>query len=137
MRVIAVGSAFSIVAATAVPYTWPPVRYGLGDLVLVPGRGGMGDLAQILAAPGSLAAILLAANVLLYIPLTLAAAVGWPQRSATILLAALLLSLSVETVQYLVLERVAATDDVILNMTGAVMGLAAGIAIRNQLSERD
>lgn len=135
-RVAAIGSACLIFAATAAPYSWPLERYGWGDLILELGRGGLRDLARFLDAPNSLAAMLAVANVALYVLLTFSAALGWPPRGAAILGAALVISLTVETLQFVVLDRVAATDDVVLNMSGAIIGLALGLMVRRALPAR-
>ena len=97
-----------------------------GDLVLMPGGAGLGDLPQVADAPTSLAAVLLVGNVVLYIPVAAAAVVGWYSHRRLVLLICLLLSLAVETTQYLALGRVAAVDDVILNMIGAAIGYVMG-----------
>ncbi|MDX1468404.1 MAG: VanZ family protein [Acidimicrobiia bacterium] len=109
-----------------------------GDLVLVPGGGGLGDLEQIAASPTSLAAVLLAGNVLLYIPIGFAGTIGWYDRRRLVLAGCLLLSVAVETVQLLALGRVAATDDVILNMVGASIGYVLAILIvRREVDEAE
>lgn len=121
-RILTVGAALTAVVATAYPREgW--LLSSDGDLVLTPGRGGLADLDQILAEPGSLAAALFFANVLLYVPIGFFGAVGWHRRRMLVFLAALGLSLAVETLQLSVLGRVAATDDVLLNVGGAVLGL--------------
>lgn len=132
-RVMSIGSALLIIAATAAPYSWPPERYGFGDLVLEIGRAGLGDIDQAIAEPTSLAALLLFANVALYVPLTASALIGWPERGVSILVTALGLSLGIEAVQYVALERVAATDDVALNMSGALIGWFTGLLLRRHL----
>lgn len=128
-RAVAPGAALLIVAATATPFRWPP-ELGTGDLALGIGAGGLGNLPRVLAQPGSLAWMLLLLNLSIYAPLTFSAALGWPTRRWSILAAALGLSLLVEALQLLVLDRVAATDDVLLNMAGATVGLLFGFGMR-------
>lgn len=124
-RVLAVGAVIVTVVATALPRS-AGFETG-GDLVLRPGRGGLGNLDQILDDPNSLAGVLLLANIVLYIAVGLLATIGWYERRRVVLLGCLGLSLFVETSQYLFLGRVAATDDVILNMAGAVIGWGAAL----------
>lgn len=116
-----------IVAATAMPFA-DGFRFD-GDLVLAPGGAGLGDLDQFLADPASLAGILLVSNIALYVPLAFFAVIGFHQRRHLVLVGCLILSLMVEATQFLLLGRVAATDDVILNMTGAALGLVAALAL--------
>ena len=121
-RILTVGWALVIVAATAMPF--PNGFDSDGDLVLAPGGAGLGDLNQIVADPTSLAAILLLSNILLYVPLAFFAAISFHPRRHLALLVCLALALAVETTQYLLLGRVAATDDLILNMVGSLIGYA-------------
>jgi VanZ family protein len=121
-RILTAGSALVVAAATATPFSsgFSPD----GDLVLAPGGAGLGDLDQIVADPTSLAAILLLSNILLYVPLAFFAAISFHPRRHLALVVCLALSLAAETTQYLLLERVAATDDLILNMVGSLIGYA-------------
>jgi hypothetical protein len=128
-RVLAVGSAMVIGAAMGLPLSWPPRWEGLGDLVLQPGRGGLSDWRVLFDARESLAALLLVANVLLYIPLSLFATFAWPTARSRILLGCLALSLLVELVQLILLARVASVDDVLLNMAGAVIGYLVALGL--------
>lgn len=122
-RMLAVGAALAAAAATVYPREgW--VLSSDGDLVLVPGRGGLADLDQILADPGSLAAVLFFANILLYVPIGFFGAVGWHRMRIVVVLAVVALSVGVEALQFSVLGRVATTDDVMLNVGGALLGLA-------------
>jgi hypothetical protein len=128
-RVLAVGCAMVVVTAMSLPHTWPPQWEGIGDLVLAPGRGGLSDWRVLIEEPNSLAAVLLVANVLLYIPLSLFSTLAWPGIGGPVLLGCLALSLLVELVQLVLLGRVASVDDVLLNMAGAVIGHAIGVGL--------
>jgi hypothetical protein len=121
-RILTVGWAMVIVAATAMPF--PHGFDPDGDLVLAPGGAGLGDLDQIVADPTSLAAILLLSNILLYVPLAFFATISFHPRRLLALVVCLALALAVEITQYLFLGRVAATDDLILNMVGSLIGYA-------------
>ncbi len=133
-RVATAGAALIAFVATSVRGDRLVFERG-GDLVLQPGRAGLGDFDQLLANPTSLAAVLLVANVLLYVAVAFAGVLGWPHRHRLVLPACLGLSLTVETVQYLALGRVASTDDVLLNMLGATIGYGLGrAALRAGLS---
>lgn len=127
-RVLTVGSVAVAVVATALPRSGFRIERD-GDLVMTPGRGGLGDLGQVAADPTSLAAVLLFANVLLYVPTAFMATLGWLHRHRRVLPGCLLLSIVVETGQYTVLGRVATVDDVILNTAGAVTGYVAALAV--------
>lgn len=119
-RFLALGSGVIVALATATG----PLEEG-GDLVLRPGGAGLGNLDQILADPNSLAGVLLVSNVVLYLPVTFFGLLGWPEHPGRVLLGALLLSISIETAQFLWLGRVASTDDVLLNFLGATIGFFA------------
>ena len=54
---------------------------------------------------------------------------GWSLTAAGILLGCLALSLTVELLQYVGLEEVAATDDVPLNMLGVASGYLLGTLV--------
>lgn len=125
-RVLAVGAVLVIIVSTALP--WSGVRLGEGDLVLTPGRGGLGNIDNILADPNSLAGVLLLSNVVLYIPVAFFGALGWYNLRRFVIPASLGLSVLVETMQLLILGRVAATDDVLLNIGGAAIGFGTAVA---------
>jgi hypothetical protein len=122
-RILTIGAALTAVAATGYPREgW--VLASDGDLVLMPGRGGLANLDQILADPRSLAVALLLANVLLYVPIGFFGTFGWHRWRAVVLLASLALSIGVEALQFSVLGRVASIDSVMLNVGGALLGMA-------------
>ena len=125
-RVCAVGFAVIAMISTSVRGRRLVFESG-GDLVLVPGGAGLGDLEQIAADPTSLAAMLLVGNVALYIPVALAAVIGWYPHRRKVLVGCLFLSLFVESLQFAALGRVAALDDVVLNMIGTAIGYAAAV----------
>jgi VanZ family protein len=125
-RALTIGAVLLILAATALPYSWPPRLLGDGAVILTFGRGGLDDWLGVVRDPNSEHAILFVANVVLYIPLTLFATIGWRRRRIAILAGALVLSCLIEVVQFAWLGRVAATDDVFLNMVGALLGCLAG-----------
>lgn len=125
-RILTTGSVGVVILATALPRS---ARIESdGDLVLTPGRGGLGDLGQILADPTSLAGVLLLSNLVLYIAVAFFAVYGWHEKRWLVLPACLGLSVLVEAIQFLLLGRVAATDDVILNMAGGLIGYVAAVA---------
>lgn len=129
-RVLAVGAVGCVLVATAAPALGDGDGHR-GDLAWQPGRGGLGDLAARLADPDSLATVLLVLNLVMFVPVGLFAALGWPGRAGRVLLACLGLSLLVETAQLLFGGRVAATDDVLLNLAGAAAGVGvARVATR-------
>lgn len=127
-RVLAVGAGAVVVLATAAPDTWPPMLASDGDLVIEPGEGGLGEWQVLLEQPNSLAAVLLVANVLLYLPLGFFARLGW-HRSLPVLAGAAALSAAVETLQWQALGRVASTDDFLLNVGGAAVGLLLALVV--------
>lgn len=128
-QVLAIGSGVVIAIATALPQDWPPL-WGRGDLALDIGSGGLSDWRVLVEDPNSLAAVLLVANVLLYVPLAFFWITGWSGRTALVLLGCLLLSVSVELAQLAVLEGVASIDDVLLNAAGAIAGAILAAAVR-------
>lgn len=131
-RVLAVGTTLVVVVSTGLPHGWPPV-WAFGDLVLQPGRGGLAEWRVLVDSPDSLAAVLLLSNVALYVPVGLFGVLGWPARRRSVLLACVALSLGIELVQLAALDRVASTDDVLLNMAGSVLGvLLGGLLVRVQ-----
>lgn len=114
------GSLALIVAATVLPSPWTNAEGG--QLALAPGRGGLGKAGlQLLAGSPGAAAQLLVLNGLLYLPLGAALAWGWPARPGLLVLP-LVTSVTIEVVQHALLDRVAATDDVLVNVGGAVAG---------------
>jgi glycopeptide antibiotics resistance protein len=76
------------------------------------------------------------ANVLLLVPLGLLLAFAFPRLPLSLLLAlAALLSLGIETMQYLLLpDRVATLVDVLANTGGAAIGLVVAADARRGLS---
>lgn len=125
---LALGSAIVVVIATALPRDWPP-RFAPGDLALELGRGGLSDWRVLYEHPDSLSAVLLLANVLLYIPLAIFGVVGWPRHGFLVWAGCVALSLGVESAQLLFLDGVASTDDVILNVGGATVGAVSGAVL--------
>lgn len=116
-----VASVVLVVVATALPTHWS-VESG-ADLRLVPGHGGLGKAGRQLVGGSPGAAVeLFALNGLVYLPVGAALACRWPSRWRLLVVVPLAVSTGVETVQYLALDRVAATDDVLLNVGGAVVG---------------
>jgi hypothetical protein len=124
-RVLAIGSVVLILVTTALPNEWPIRWVSDGDLILQPGMGGLRTWrAELARFPQTLASILLVANVVVYMPLTFFGVIGWGRRAlGPLLLASLGISVFVEAMQYLGLGRVAATDDVIVNMLGGLFGV--------------
>jgi len=98
-----------------------------GDLVLQLGGGGLGEWRNLFNDPPSLASIEWAANILLYVAVGFTMVVAWFQQRRFVLPACLLLSVLIEIAQFLVLGRVGALDDVLLNMGGAVIGYLAAV----------
>jgi hypothetical protein len=127
-RGLAVVSLLAIVVATVTPRAWPPQRDGWGDLVLAAGHDTLGQLGVLRTDPTSLAAVLIVVNVALFVPFAVFAVLGWG-RPWAVLLVALAVSVSIETIQFVALSRIAATDDVILNVGGAVVGGCLGSSI--------
>lgn len=119
---LAIGWAGVVVAATALPRSWPPVWEGRGDLVLTPGRGGLSDWRVLFDDPNSLAAVLLVANVVLYIPLGLFTTLHFRGSAVRAIAACCGLASAIELVQLGFLARVASLDDLILNALGAGAG---------------
>jgi len=128
LTTLAIGWAGAVVAATALPRSWPPVWEGRGDLVLTPGRGGLSDWRVLFDDPNSLAAVLLVANVVLYVPLGYVATLRlggklWPAIGACSALA-----VTIELIQLGFLGRVASIDDLVLNAGGAAVGALGALA---------
>jgi VanZ family protein len=127
-RGLAVVSLLAIVVATVTPRGWPPQRDGWGDLVLAAGHDTLGQLGVLRTDPTSLAAVLIVLNVALFVPFATLAVLGWG-RPGAVLLVALAVSVTIETIQFVALSRIASTDDVILNIGGAVVGACLGSSI--------
>lgn len=71
-------------------------------------------------------------NILMFIPLGIAIAyVPWSTRKAAVLAGALALPFLIESAQYVVapLRRACQSADVVDNLTGLVLGLAAGAVV--------
>lgn len=118
--VAVVGTIVLVVVATALPTHWSGEGGAQFRPVLL--HGGLGGAGrQLLAGDPGAAVELFVLNGVVYLPLGSALAWRWPSRVSA-LMVPLVVSIGVEGVQYLALERVAATDDVILNVTGAVIG---------------
>ncbi len=126
-RVLSMGAVAVTLAATALPRRWAIETDG--DLVLRPGRGGLGDWPVLLSNPTSLASVELVGNVALYVAIGFTATLGWYRRRHVVLLLGLALSLAIESIQFAWLGRVAALDDVILNGAGLVAGWLIAIAL--------
>jgi hypothetical protein len=86
-----------------------------------------GDDRRAFADPLELASIQFFSNVLLYIPTGFAMVFGWYRRRHLVPIICLGLSVSIETIQFLALGRVASLDDVVLNVSGALVGYVAAI----------
>jgi len=135
-RALAIGSAAVIVVATGSPYHWPFHWDGFGRFVPKFGRGGLSEWRELYQDPRGVAALLLVSNVLFYVPLAFFAALGWRRRGPSIVVSCLLLSLSMETLQYFVLNRTAALDDVLLNLSGSLIGILFGVWVRRRFGTR-
>lgn len=126
LPILAVVASIALVAVA----TGLPTRFseGTGASSLAPalGHGGIGKAGlQLLRGNPGAAAELLVLNGLVYVPLGAALAWAWPGRRAR-LVVPVLVSVAVEAIQYLALpSRVAATDDVVVNVGGAVVGWLA------------
>jgi hypothetical protein len=127
VRVLAIGAGLAIIVATALPQQWPPRISSGGDLVLELGRGGLREWRSILEAPTSWTAVLMLANVAVYVPLGFLGVLGWPNHKLRVLVAGLAISLLVEISQFTISDRVAATDDMLLNATGLLLGWLLGV----------
>lgn len=123
-RVLTVGAVVVVIVATALPRSLVVER---GDLVLELGRAGLADWRSAFANPGSLPSLQLFSNALLYVPVGFGLAVGWVHRRRLAIPLCAGLSVGIETLQYFVLDRVAALDDVVLNVSGAIVGWLAGL----------
>ena len=122
-RVLAAGSVIVVIVTTALPR-----RFAIetdGDLVVQLGRAGLGEWRRFFDDPVSLASIQLVANVVVYAAVGFTMVLGWYGLRGWVLPACLALSVGIEAIQFLVLGRVGALDDVLLNMAGAVLGYGA------------
>lgn len=130
-QVLLVGAVLLVVAATALPAAWPPPRDGWGDVELGIGRGGLWAWRLNAHPLETLPAVQLWANVVVYIPVGAAAllVVGKATRALAVGVG---LSLMVEAWQWAALSRVASTDDVLLNLTGAAVGVTAAAVFRHR-----
>lgn len=136
LRVLVLGAAVVIVVSTALPQVWPPRFSGDGDLVLEFGRGGLAEWRSIFEAPASWASILLLANVAVYVPFGFVGTLAWPNRKGRVLATGLAISLLVEVSHFTISERVASTDDVLLNATGLLIGWIAGVVVMKLITSR-
>lgn len=114
------GTILVVVLATALPREQPWV--GPGERVLALGEGGLDGWRVVLDAPGSLAAIVLIASVLLYIPFGFFGSLAHPDHPGWVISGAALLSILVEAWQLYVIGGLASTDDVLLNLVGTGIG---------------
>lgn len=133
VRVLAVGAILTVVAATVV--TPGGITWNYRQLVLIPGEAGLGDLADLVEDPGSLAAVQLVLNVALYVPVGLLVTMGWDGDGRGVrrgLLVGACTSLFVEFVQWQFTTRVASTDDVLLNLIGVGLGVSLVAAVRRR-----
>ena len=132
-QVLAVGAALCVVAVAAAPLRAIAAVDRRGDLARRLGDGGLRQIAVLRDDPGSLAALLLLLNVIMFAPVGFLGLIGWPARAPWVLIGCLVLSLAIEAAQLLFLGRVAATDDVVLNMTGSGAGaLLAMLVLRRR-----
>ena len=134
-QILALGSALVILAATALP-PGPVRRYGFGDLVLHLGAAGLSNWQILLDDPFSWEALLISLNVVLYVPLGLLVLVGWRSGLKVAFGVCLGLSVAVETVQWAAFQRVAALDDVLINVAGGVIGIILGALFLRVLGVR-
>ncbi len=133
VRVLAVGAILSVAAATVV--TPGGITWNYHQLVLVPGQGGLGDLAKLANEPDSLAAVQLVLNVALYVPVGLLVTMGWDGNSRGVrrgLIVGACTAVCVEFVQWQFTTRVASTDDVLLNLIGVGLGVSLAAAVRRR-----
>lgn len=126
-RILTIGAVAATLAATALPRRWAIETDG--DLVLRPGRGGLGNWRVLFDEPNSLASIELVGNVALYAAIGFTAALGWSRRRPLVLLFGLLLSIAIEWIQFAWLGRVAALDDVVLNAAGLAAGWLIAVVL--------
>lgn len=135
LSLILLGAAVALVlSGTALPST-AQLLPGEGDLALAVGRGGLGRAVEAVRAGGS-ELVLLLGNIALYALLGGAALLalrvrGWSATAAVgvAVLVSAALSVLVEAWQYAALGRVAATDDVLLNTLGALLGATLTLAL--------
>lgn len=124
-KVLAFGAVLTVVTATT--FSWHGWGFGQHQVAFGIGDGGLGDWRRLVGFGGSHAARLWLLNLLIYVPVGLLVPIGFPQRTAvrTVGMAVLVAagtSLAVETLQFVATERVAATDDWILNTVGGLIG---------------
>jgi hypothetical protein len=132
-RILAAGSAAVILATTLLRDALPSPP-DVGRVILMPGEGGVRRGLEELFEfpPDSAVAALLVGNIALYVPLGFFAAIGWSGRSRRYaLLGCWGLSLAVELGQLtgILGGGVAATDDLLLNAFGALVGWLLGGAV--------
>jgi hypothetical protein len=127
------GSILVVVLATALPRERPFV--GPGERVLALGEGSLDGWRVILDAPGSLAAVVLIASVLLYIPVGFFGGLVHPDHPGWVMTGALALSVLVEAWQLWVIGGLASTDDVLLNLVGAAIGFGLALLLHRRLDD--
>lgn len=135
--VLAVGAIATAVVATVV--TPGGITWNYHQLVLMPGRGGLGDLADLASDPGSLATVQLVLNVALYVPVGLLVTIGWDGDGHGVrrgLLVGACTTVGVEFVQWQLTTRVASTDDVLLNLLGVGLGVSLAAVRRRWPASR-
>jgi hypothetical protein len=123
-QVCFVGSAVSAAVATTT---------GLGDgggFVWGLGDGSLDQWSKDLSRfPDTIQSVLLVGNVVLYVPVGLFAALGWPRSRWMLLGVCLLIPITVESLQPVALRGVGSTDDVVLNAIGVAIGWLAGAGV--------
>jgi glycopeptide antibiotics resistance protein len=80
--------------------------------------------------------VLLLANVILYMPFGFLGVLGWPDHALRVVAAGLGISLLVEISHFTITERVASTDDVLLNTAGLLLGWVLGLVAGKVLARR-
>jgi glycopeptide antibiotics resistance protein len=128
------GAVALVLATTALPLSWPPVWEGWGDVVLKIGRGGLASWRDLASPFEHVATVQLWANVVVYVPLGAALLVATGSTRRTLAYAALL-SLLVEVWQFTALSRVASVDDVLLNLTGTLLGIVPTKLVTSKSSD--
>lgn len=131
-RVLAAGAIGTAAVATLV--TPGGITWGYHQLVLEPGRGGLGDVAVLLQDPTSLPALQLVLNVVLYVPVGLLVTLGWDHDGAGVrraLAVGAATTIVVELLQWQLTTRVASTDDVLFNLLGVALGVALAVPVRD------
>ncbi len=107
-------------------------RFGRGSWA-TPGQD-LGALGQMLVSPGSLAAVLLLLNLLLFLPAGFFGGVS-ALGLAKVVAVVLTTSVSIEVLQFGLLAGVASLDDVVLNGLGGAVGAAVGDHVRSRHSQ--